>query len=947
MISVFARIRTIGVIALVVCATACDEEKPLAEKQTAAKKQAAAVRAELVARNLPAASDPVAAWRQFRAVYPYHVQVLALSEAASDGSRSLIVSEPSPHVTEADVLAPLAQVLRGHSVQRQRIGYDGWVHDLAISVAGKEPQLTQALSALYRRLFFTTYKAYILRLPAQEVQWHLDLDLNVTANELNEWVIAGHDTYSGVERDGEITIENLATTRSCGVYPSTHGGLVGWWVPAGVEVDTCRVSIRQFALDSDLIVGAIGMTGGTLILGRERIVPVELLPPLRFETITLLASSARSGPGELEQSYERFAPFAGRIDAKYDWAPILLSPELRDTEYGSLLNITDQLLKGWSNAGTTHYVNFDYRAPKGYPFDRPLARHLGVNRVVYNWNTAGAAYSVNLGDAKVIALNRTGALPVSYIPEGTSAEQPSSRVTAAEDRAYAYFAGLSDPNLVRVVQYAALYQFFANLGVSNRPTVAAGGEYAQKRLEEVTNQLSAGIAGVGDDQLRRLARVVAPVLTASLNYDPASAEAVALKTLQSFREGRGNPKDLLARTVLSVVAGQQKLHINYARDVSARTRGWIHTPAVVLSWNDKEPNVMWVGGHNVGARVTDVKTSERIRPGSIDIENGDLVVNPKDAARVGRVIRTAGRYERASLETRRRQIEGAFASAPADVVRPRVAALRLPPANGPEGARLSWTGNWAKRIGWIPSEATAARQPRNVAQIAVFFRDGQYILQNGSTTAFHADTVDAAAEAFVRMMGNERLRGNGLAVELHGLEKPEAVGFMHTCEIRARSSGSRRVMSAQVDDGRLTEETLRSLRSLGLDLSKATIEAKDVTATGTALKTGFTVEIPTADRASAVLDVELEFDKSVGETGVRVVMTRIMAWLRAFLAEPRSTMDLWLLNHRVNQAIKQISLEQKVGLHRVGQKFTHGQHDVHFTNLRHEQPDSTATGRPA
>ena len=936
---------------MIAYAFACGKEPTAEEKSRAGKKRVDAARAELLKRNLPAVSDRTAIWKQFRTAYPYHVQVLGLSDPASDGSRVLVISEPPPHVAEADILAPLAQILLCHAVERQRIGYDGWVRDMVVAVSGQEPQLTQAISALYGRLFFTTYKAYVLPLPAQAVQEHVDLDLKVTAAELSEWVLHGHDTYRGADTDTEITLDGLVSRPSCGVYPSTHGGLVGWWVPTSVEVDRCRTSIRQFTLDSDLIVGAVGIPGGTLILGRERIVPVESLPPLRFETISLLASSARSGSGQLAQSYERQAQFAGRIDAKHDWAPILLSPELRDAEYGSLLNITDQLLKGWSNAGKTHYVSFEYQPPPEWPFDRPLPLHLGVSEVVYNWNTAGAAYSVDLGNAKVIALNRTGALPVSYIPEGTSAEHPSARVTAAEDRAYGYFAGLSDPNLVRVVQYAALYEIFSTLGVHNRP-LAGGGEYAQQRLEEVTTGLSAEIGRSTDAQLRALARGAAPVLTESMNYPSADADAIALKVLESFRKSPGNFVDFRARMILSAVAGQRKLHLRYARDVSARTKGWIHTPAVVLSWNDEGKNMVEVGGHNIGAGVTGVSLSERVRPGTVDVESGGgIVVNPHDAERVGHVIRAAGRFERAPAETRRRHIEVALASAPHDPVRSRAAALRLP-AEDQHGSRLALVtrvGEWAHRvvIGWFPSTAEAALQPRNVAQIAVRRLDGGYILQNGTSTAYRALTVDGAAEAIVNMMGNERLRGNALALELHGFEEPEATGFVRTCEIRAHSSGSRRVMSAQVDDGKIPEEVIRAFQSLKLDLSRAKIVPKDVGSTGPAIETGFTVEIPTGERTSALLDVDLAFDKRVGETRVRVVLGRTLAWLRAFIAEPRASIDLWLLNHRVNQAIKAISIEEGASLHRVGQKFRLGQHDVHFVNLRHEQRDSTATGRPA
>jgi hypothetical protein len=44
-------------------------------------------------------------WKAFRDQYPYHVQVVGLSAAASDGHRLLLISEPPPHVTVDGVRA--------------------------------------------------------------------------------------------------------------------------------------------------------------------------------------------------------------------------------------------------------------------------------------------------------------------------------------------------------------------------------------------------------------------------------------------------------------------------------------------------------------------------------------------------------------------------------------------------------------------------------------------------------------------------------------------------------------------------------------------------------------------------------------------------------------------------------------------------------------------------
>jgi hypothetical protein len=82
---------------------------------------------------------------------------------------------------------------------------------------------------------------------------------------------------------------------------------------------------------------------------------------------------------------------------------------------------------------------------------------LGLNELVYNWNTANAMYAIDLPEATIYTLNRTGSLPVSYF---NSQERSYSIGRQYERQAYNYFANLNNTDLVRVVQYTALYQLF-------------------------------------------------------------------------------------------------------------------------------------------------------------------------------------------------------------------------------------------------------------------------------------------------------------------------------------------------------------------------------------------------------------------------------------------------------------------------------------------------------
>jgi hypothetical protein len=107
-----------------------------------------------------------------------------------------------------------------------------------------------------------------------------------------------------------------------------------------------------------------------------------------------------------------------------------------------------------------------------YPFRKPLFRLLGLNELVYNWNTADVMYAIDIkNDAKsggdglrtIYAIDRTGSLPVSYF---NSQQSYRSIGYSYENTAYNYFSGLNCTDLVRVVQYVALYQLFIDNGIT-------------------------------------------------------------------------------------------------------------------------------------------------------------------------------------------------------------------------------------------------------------------------------------------------------------------------------------------------------------------------------------------------------------------------------------------------------------------------------------------------
>ncbi len=214
-------------------------------------------------------------------------------------------------------------------------------------------------------------------------------------------------------------------------------------------------------MDADLILGAVSDSATLVIIGRERSSNLLELPPLNVETILLIASIK---DGELSQSLDVNDLLAGKMASSKDWCPTYLSPQLEHTEFGHLLTITDILLKDWSENGTLHYVDYDYPKPSYFPFDKPLFSKLGLNELVYNWNTANTMFAYDYDALHLYALNRTGSLPVSYF---NSQHGYISAGRSYENRAYDYFSGLCNTDLIRVVQYTSLYQIFMDNGITN------------------------------------------------------------------------------------------------------------------------------------------------------------------------------------------------------------------------------------------------------------------------------------------------------------------------------------------------------------------------------------------------------------------------------------------------------------------------------------------------
>lgn len=405
-------------------------------------------------------------WKEFRQIHPYGYQTVALKHIGSDCV--FVISEPSESVTE-EMLSQLFLRYGGSMIiKHQPLGYDGWLGDaVGIIHSPDDYKFNDFTRDLFNLLYGTDYKAFYSNLdePLEHCYYsHHKLNYSISAEELSTWIVKEKERFVSVDNvdDGLLMSELLNDKGKTGIYYSKNPGFVVWLFNTknyGTGNSDFRKMSRRFSLDSDLILGAFGTKGKRMaIVGRERQVPVDVLPPLRSETIELIANSDNES---LAQSYERHNVFGGKTSQYQDVAPIYLSDELWHTEYGNLLNVTDQMLKSWSENGDIKYIKFGfYPQPIDWAFIRGAVRDLHTDGLTYNWNTAGAGYVIpGDGGTEILSVNRTGSLPVSYIPSGMEGKAPEE-VVEAEELAYDFFSGLNNPDLTRVVQYATLYQIF-------------------------------------------------------------------------------------------------------------------------------------------------------------------------------------------------------------------------------------------------------------------------------------------------------------------------------------------------------------------------------------------------------------------------------------------------------------------------------------------------------
>ena len=636
-----------------------------------------------------------------------------------------------------------------------------------------------------------------------------------------------------------------------------------WAVERGKSLDGHRAEIRRFALAGDLVLGAVANQRLVLIVARGRVEPAAHLPPLRSETILVLAGS---GERELAQSYERKDALSGKGHDGVDRAPILLSQQLVDTEFGTLLNVADQLLKGWSMAGQVRYVDFRYPEPARYPFGTVPANIVkpGRSSFLFNWNTDGAAYVQTVGGLEVMVPQRTGSLSVIY-------GDPKDRPRDMEDTAYDYFAGSGDTSLSRVQQYTMLYQLFRQFGISAPPpavsaryqrfsaevgsvtrrqfkwllggadettALAAVDVYWKQKMAGIADQEFASQPGGREAAIRRFGTLYKSVLlelrraqkVSNGTVSDAFADVVAVtrRGADQRNEARLNaaittlsrhlPETLLigllqddakglrqsglAQIGMEGVKGWQTL-----ASVDSGAEGWNRTAYVVESRGRADT----VGGHNLAAPLTRFDADAGVARGAIAVtrsDDGGWIVrhNPADADRLRAVTREVGTRKDLSKDEIETQVARAMQSVRAE---PPVALAQVRRASG---SAVEFKSVGAQDAGWQVRAAAAHERDvlaglaaaRQDAIVVEMVPDGSFVLsRTGVDEVMQLSTITAATDALSSALIASASSGGGkIPVLLKGMpsEKAEAwLGTIHASLRRYPKSNVDAVLAAAPD----------------------------------------------------------------------------------------------------------------------------------------------------
>jgi hypothetical protein len=441
------------------------------------------------------AIDPVSAaatdaWTLFRTTIPGHFQNWIV--AGNGPKYVLIYSEPPPALSRDDYLQLFQRTFRGlkaASIKTRQLGYNGSVSDIILEIdygsTGLVPlgKLNEDIAALSQVIYGTTAGARAIPLAeliSSPPTKAAPASLSISGEELRNWLFGPQSNllFVSPEHGAPMPASRIATEGGPGRYISVDNALVLLALDANKELTRADVAqIRLFTLDSDLILGGVidDTVKLVMVVARARQIPLIDLPPLRVEDILNIVVTRDE---LLAQSYDRTFPGAGRIEGTdgtpWDWAPSYLSADLIDTEFGSLLNEGDAILKSQSMSNAIEYNGYTIFQLPDPPYLEGVFAHLqlisSIDSLIFNFNTKGSGHwFIDSDHRRIFATNRTGSFTVTYSPSASgalSSQQSFAGVSEAEEKYTAWFDQSQDETLTRTVQYMNIYQIFKGTHIS-------------------------------------------------------------------------------------------------------------------------------------------------------------------------------------------------------------------------------------------------------------------------------------------------------------------------------------------------------------------------------------------------------------------------------------------------------------------------------------------------
>ena len=386
-------------------------------------------------------------WREFRAIHPFGFQTVGLKHYGD--TCVFVMSEPAEWV-KAEELGDLFSEYDGHLIiGRKSFGYDGGLYDAIGCAKLDSSSFINLEKRLFVLLYGTNYKPYYTNLddPFEHVYYsNTNLDFFIPISSWYKWE---KEEKFIVPSKADQSLEQLSSKdiyKSNELFYSKKRGFILWIIdPITIfHSDTLfRSNARKFALDTDLIVHTIYRDNKLIIVGREREVPVTILPPLRCETICSIILNGRKRMSVIIKP-DSLINITDSVnsDSVYWATPIMMSKLLWNTEMGNLMLLTDFMLKSWSENAIIKDLFIDYPQPPSFFTSNGVAHELKYEPK-YFW--------------EFLYGGRTSSLFPSYKNMNDSL---SGKALYLSFKAYDYFAKLNNTDLVRINQYVQISQAF-------------------------------------------------------------------------------------------------------------------------------------------------------------------------------------------------------------------------------------------------------------------------------------------------------------------------------------------------------------------------------------------------------------------------------------------------------------------------------------------------------